>query len=101
MITRPKPAYGRQGLDWIVGPGYSFLLYLRPLGKVIIFRDRQTDKQNLPIIYRLLLMLILPLSSPIGENVSLLGPPSSVQCYARDNRGWTTFDDDHHLAFNR
>ena len=22
--TRPKPAYGRQGLDWIVGPGYSF-----------------------------------------------------------------------------
>ena len=20
----PKPAYGRQGLDWIVGPGYSF-----------------------------------------------------------------------------
>ena len=69
--------------------------------EVIIFRDRQTDKQNLPIIYRLLLMLILPLSSPIGENVSLLGQPSSVQCYARDNRGWTTFDDDHHLAFNR
>ena len=27
---------GRQGLDWIV----------RPLGKVIIFRDRQTDKQT-------------------------------------------------------
>ena len=25
---------------------------LRPLGKVIIFRDRQTDRQNLPIIYR-------------------------------------------------
>ena len=25
---------------------------LRPLGKVIIFRDTQTDKQNLPIIYR-------------------------------------------------
>ena len=25
---------------------------LRQLGKVIIFRDRQTDKQNLPIIYR-------------------------------------------------
>ena len=22
--TGPKPAYGRQGLDWIVGPGYSF-----------------------------------------------------------------------------
>ena len=22
--TRPKPAYGRQGIDWIVGPGYSF-----------------------------------------------------------------------------
>ena len=21
--TRPKPAYGRQGLDWIVGPRYS------------------------------------------------------------------------------
>ena len=21
-LTRPKPAYGRQGLDWIVGPGY-------------------------------------------------------------------------------
>ena len=25
---------------------------LRQLGKVIIFRDRQTDKQNLPIIFR-------------------------------------------------
>ena len=23
-FTRPKPTYGRQGLDWIVGPGYSF-----------------------------------------------------------------------------
>ena len=22
-LTRPKPAYGRQGLDWIVGPGYT------------------------------------------------------------------------------
>ena len=22
-LTRPKPAYGRQGLDWIAGPGYS------------------------------------------------------------------------------
>ena len=21
--TRPKPAFGRQGLDWIVGPEYS------------------------------------------------------------------------------
>ena len=27
-------------------------LDLRPLGKVIIFRYRQTDRQNLPIIYR-------------------------------------------------
>ena len=25
--TRPKPAYGRQGLDWIVGPGYSFVVW--------------------------------------------------------------------------
>ena len=23
LQTRPKPAYGRQGLDWNVGPGYS------------------------------------------------------------------------------
>ena len=27
MITRPKPAYGQQGLDWIVGPGYSFVVF--------------------------------------------------------------------------
>ena len=27
-------------------------LDLRPLDKVIIFRDRQTNKQNLPIIYK-------------------------------------------------
>ena len=27
-------------------------LDLRPLGKVIIFCDGQTDRQNLPIIYR-------------------------------------------------
>ena len=26
-VTRPKPAYGRQGLDWIVGPGYSFVVF--------------------------------------------------------------------------
>ena len=25
--TRPKPAYSRQGLDWIVGPGYSFVVF--------------------------------------------------------------------------
>ena len=25
--TRPKPAYGRQGLDWIIGPGYSFVVF--------------------------------------------------------------------------
>ena len=31
-------------------------LDLRPLGKVIIFRDRQTDRQNLPIIYRFQMM---------------------------------------------
>ena len=24
LETRPKPAYGRQGLDWIVRPGHSF-----------------------------------------------------------------------------
>ena len=24
--TRPKPAYGRQGLDWIFGPEYSFVV---------------------------------------------------------------------------
>ena len=28
ILTRPKPAYGRQGLDWIVGPGYSFVVFL-------------------------------------------------------------------------
>ena len=27
IITRPKPAYGRQGLDWIVWPGYSFVVF--------------------------------------------------------------------------
>ena len=27
VLTRPKPAYGRQGLDWIVGPGYSFVVF--------------------------------------------------------------------------
>ena len=27
MTTRPKPAYGRQGLDWIVWPGYSFVVF--------------------------------------------------------------------------
>jgi len=26
-MTRPKPAYGRQGLDWIFGPGYSFVVF--------------------------------------------------------------------------
>ena len=26
-MTRPKPAYDRQGLDWIVGPGYSCVVF--------------------------------------------------------------------------
>ena len=26
-FTRTKPAYGRQGQDWIVGPGYSFVVF--------------------------------------------------------------------------
>ena len=26
IITRPKPAFGRQGLDWIVRPGNSFVV---------------------------------------------------------------------------
>ena len=25
--TRPKPAYGRQGLDWIIRPEYSFRVF--------------------------------------------------------------------------
>ena len=25
--TRPKPAYGWQGLDWIIEPGYSFVVF--------------------------------------------------------------------------
>ena len=27
ITTRPKPAYGRQGLDWIVGPGYRVVVF--------------------------------------------------------------------------
>ena len=27
FITRPKPAYGRQGLDWIVRQEYSFRVF--------------------------------------------------------------------------
>ena len=27
IITRPKPAYSQQGLDWIVGPGHSFVVF--------------------------------------------------------------------------
>ena len=27
VVTRPKPAYNQQGLDWIVGPGYSFMVF--------------------------------------------------------------------------
>ena len=33
-------------------------LDLRQLGKVIIFRDTQTDKQNLPIIYRFMINIV-------------------------------------------
>ena len=34
IITRPKPAYGRQGLDWIFGPGYSFVVFSTNRGDV-------------------------------------------------------------------
>ena len=36
IITRPKPAYGRPGLDWIVGPGYS----------IVVFSTNKTMKTN-------------------------------------------------------
>ena len=31
-VTRPKLAYGRQGLDWIVGQGYSFVVFSTNMG---------------------------------------------------------------------
>ena len=47
-LTRPKPAYDRQGLDWIVGPEYSFRVFsmsrftpaVLSSVELIIFRDR-------------------------------------------------------------
>ena len=44
-IIRPKPAYGRQGLEWIVGPGYSFVVF-STVGQSDHFLcqiDRQSD----------------------------------------------------------
>ena len=29
VVTRPKPADGRQGLDWIVGPKYSIRVKMK------------------------------------------------------------------------
>ena len=36
--TRLKPAYGQQGLDWIVGPGYSFVVFSTNRGSNWPFR---------------------------------------------------------------
>ena len=52
FFTRPKPAYGRQGLDWIVGPGYSFAVF-STVGQSDHFSwqtDRQTDRTLLSYI---------------------------------------------------
>ena len=60
MKTRPKPAYDRQGQDWIVRPEYSFGVFsksrLTPTAlssvlfkEMIIFRD--TDKQTFFVIH--------------------------------------------------
>ena len=51
-------------------------LDLRPLGKVIIFRDRQTDRQNLPIIYRCSLSGHAHCSRSMGEEAHLLNSHS-------------------------
>ena len=37
--TRPKPAYGRQGLEWIVGPGYSFVVFSTNRGPQLTSSD--------------------------------------------------------------
>ena len=58
--TRPKPAYGRQGLDWIVGPGYSFVVFSTRV------RNSISPPQN-----RLLLF---------GEIAAVLG----LRCLCRD-----------------
>ena len=53
-LIRPTPAFGQQGLDWIVRPEYRFgvfsmyrfahtALSTLPFKEVIIFRDTQTN----------------------------------------------------------
>ena len=57
VLTRPKPSYGRLGLDWIVGPGYSFGVFLTsrstPQALSLVddpktLRDQQGDPTDFP-----------------------------------------------------
>ena len=52
----------------------------RQLGKVIIFRDRQTNKQNLPIIYRSMAYKVIVVR-PLSQNVVALCKKSDAAIY--------------------
>ena len=45
--TRPKPAYGRQGLDWIVGPGYIFVVF--STNKTMETNQKPCETMKLPL----------------------------------------------------
>ena len=46
VVTRPKPAYCRQGLDWIVRPEYSFRVF--KIKKHKIPRGTMKNHENPP-----------------------------------------------------
>ena len=63
MKTRPKPAYDRQGQDWIVRPEYSFGVFstsrFAPAAlnlvelMVMIKRYKQTDAPNQKLVVKI------------------------------------------------
>ena len=88
LLTRPKPAYGRQGLDWIVGPEYSFGVFatscFRPavLSSVeFLVRIKCYKNKNAPFISKLVRMKgNKQTDGTLGKLVV------SIRCYKKTNR---------------
>ena len=86
--TRPKPAYGWQDLDWIVGPEYSFGVLsmscfvpaVLSLVEVVV-RMKRHKKKNAPFMSKLVRMKrYKQTDATLGKLVV------RIRCYKKTNR---------------
>ena len=94
--NQPGTMINHKNQPGIVQGGYGWLQVVTGDSKeeVIIFRDRQTDRQNLPIIYRFNnVIIIIAITSIIGQPGKPLG--EEHHCHHQYH------DDDRHCHHHR